>query len=120
MSMPMDPNDLCDGETEFGWGGGQFPPGIANNEGQSRGQDDFGSAYPDIALNASTGDESDNYARAVADRRTDPTDPDSNRDFETYGNPDRFGAQPALVQAAPQRNSPTREEWEQQKLQRKP
>ena len=115
--MPMDPDELGDGPTEFGWGGGMFPPGIAAGEGQSNGQDDFADPYPDILPKA--GDESDNYARAVADRRTDPTDPDSGRDFESLGNPDRFGGQPPLVRAPAQPNQSYREPLEDQKLERK-
>ena len=118
--MAIDPKDIGDGETEFGWGPGQFPPGIANNEGQTLHQDDFGEQYPDLGLSALTGDEQDNYARAVADRRTDSTDPNSGRDFETYGNPDRFGAGPALIRAETQQNRPTIEHEDIPGLQRKP
>ena len=102
--MSMDPNDLdsLEGESEYTWGYGLFPPGIADNEGQLEHQDDFGDNL-DPQTNK-IGDVSDNYARAVADRRTDPTDPDSNRDFTSLGNPDRFGAQPPLVRAQPQEN----------------
>lgn len=119
MTVPMDPKDICDGPTEFSYGGGQFGPGIANNEGQSRHQDDFGEQYPDLGLSADGQTEEDNYARAVADRRTDPTDPTSGRDFETLGNPDRYGAQPPLVQASPESNRPDRPELADNKLQRK-
>lgn len=118
-NMPMDPKDCSDGPTEFGYGAGMFPPGIAQNEGQRREQDDFGSAYPDMALDASTGDESDNYARAVADRRTDPTDPLSGRDFDALGNPDRYGAAPPLVREYPQPNSPDKPEPVENRLERR-
>lgn len=103
--MSMDPNDLnsLEGEdSEYTWGYGLFPPGIADNEGQLEHQDDFGDNL-DPQTNK-IGDVSDNYARAVADRRTDPTDPDSNRDFNSAGNPDRFGGQPPLVRDTPQPN----------------
>jgi hypothetical protein len=103
MTIPMDPNDLNDeGPTEYSWGPGLFPPGIANNEGQTKPQDDFGENL--IAKTVRIGDVKDNYARAVADRRTDPTDPESNRDFETLGNPDRFGGNPPLIRSEPQPN----------------
>lgn len=106
MTTPMDPNNLNNlGNSEFSWGPGLFPPGIANNEGQTKQQDDFG-ANMKPAVNADGATLFDNYARAVADRRTDPCDPESNRDFETLGNVDRFGANPALVQADPQPNVP--------------
>lgn len=100
--MSMDPTDIGDGPSEYSWGPGLFPPGIADNEGQRQYQDDFGDNL--IPQTQKIGDSSDNYARAVADRRTDPTDPDSNRDFESCGNPDRFGANPPLVRAETQRN----------------
>jgi hypothetical protein len=116
--LPMDPNDLTDGLTEYGWGPGMFPPGIANNEGQTREQDDFGAEYPDLGLDARTGSAEDNYARAVADRRTDPTDQNSARDFEALGNPDRFGGQPPLVQAPTQPNRSQKPEMVEQKLKR--
>lgn len=100
MTAPLDPHDYSsDGPTEFSWGPGLFPPGVAQNEGQRKHQGNFGQyAYP--PMNAP--DKVDNYARAVADRRTDPTDPESGRDFETLGNPDRYGPNPPLVQADPQ------------------
>lgn len=102
MSQPMDPKNLPDGESEYGWGAGLFPPGIAGGEGQKKQQDDFGANMkPPMKP---TGSKDDNYARAVADRRTDSLDPDSNRDFEVYGNTDRYGANPALVQAPTQKN----------------
>lgn len=121
MSQPLDPNDLSDdGPSEYGWGPGLFPPGIANNEGQSRQQDDFGINMVPPRLRDKAGDASDNYARAVADRRTDPTDPESGRDFETLGNPDRFGGQPPLVRAQPQPNRSRRQEPPPNRLERKP
>lgn len=101
MTAPMDPYDYShsDGPTEFSWGAGLFPPGVAENEGQRRHQDNFGElAYPQL----NGPDKQDNWARAVADRRTDPTDPESGRDFETLGNPDRYGPNPPLVQELPQ------------------
>lgn len=117
--MPLDPNDLPDGPSEYGWGQGMFPPGIANNEGQRRPQDDFGENMVPPRLRERAGDASDNYARAVADRRTDPTDPESGRDFETAGNPDRFGAAPPLVREDPVPNRSCREEPPQKRLKRK-
>jgi len=119
--MPLDPENLeaLDGNSEHSWGPGMFPPGIANNEGQSRHQGDFGlNMYPprgrDIA-----GDQLDNYARAVADRRTDSLDPTSERDFETLGNPDRYGGQPALVRDEPESTRPTPQPEIRPKLERK-
>lgn len=94
--FPMNPNNMPDNGSEMDWGPGMFPPGIANNEGQHSNQDNFGDNMVPPQFEGAI---NDNFARAVADRRTDPTDPESNRDFETCGNPDRFGAQPPLVQA---------------------
>lgn len=108
MTAPMDPNELEDGPTEFSYGPGMFQPGIANNEGQSAQQDDFGADYGHLGLARNGLTEEDQYARLVADRRTDPTDPDSGRDFETCGNPDRFGPNPPLVQADPEPNKRTK------------
>lgn len=113
----MDPNDMGDGPTEFGWGPGIFPPGIANNEGQRKPQDDFGENM--IPQTKRVGAHNDNYARAVADRRTDATDPESNRDFDALGNPDRYGGQPPLVRAEPQPNIPTEQEEIEWKLERR-
>lgn len=84
MTAPMDPNNMEDGPTEFSWGAGIFPPGISDTKGNSFGPEGIG-------------DIDDNYANAVADRRTDSTDPDSGRDFYTLGNPDRFGPNPPLI-----------------------
>lgn len=92
--MPMDPKNPPDGPSEFGWGAGLFPPGVADTAGP-----DFGEDYPDVIAQQPPRTHQDNYARAVADRRTDPVDPESGRDFKTYGNPDRYGPNPALVQA---------------------
>jgi hypothetical protein len=101
--QPLDPNDPdLNEESEYGWGLGLFPPGIADGEGQTQHQDDFGDNL--LPQTDKVGDFTDNYARAVADRRTDPTDPNSNRDFESYGNPDRFGGNPPLVRGKPQPN----------------
>lgn len=102
MTAPLDPLNPPDDETEFGYGPGMFAPGVANNEGQSREQGDFGENYGNQGLARKGGTDEDNFARAVADRRTDPTDPDSGRDFESCGNPDRFGPQPPLVRAEPE------------------
>lgn len=107
MTAPLDPDELPDGPTEFGYGDGMFAPGVANNEGQSRPQDDFGADYGRYGLARQGNTEEDNYARAVADRRTDPTDPESGRDFETCGNPDRYGGQPPLIREDPQPNRRT-------------
>lgn len=118
VTVPLDPNRDYDGESEYCWGPGLFPPGIANGEGQSRQQDDFGDNLPHQT--PKIGDADDNYARAVADRRTDPTDPDSNRDFETLGNPDRYGGAPPLVRAQPQPNRSQHPEPSEWKLKRAP
>lgn len=118
MSQPMDPNRLPDGESEYGWGAGLFPPGIAAGEGQKKQQDDFGANMkPPVKP---IGAHNDNYARAVADRRTDSTDPNSNRDFECYGNTDRYGANPALVQADTQKNVSQHPTVTPSKMERKP
>lgn len=115
----LDPENLPDGNSEYSWGKGMFPPGIANNEGQSQQQDDFGlNMYPPNSRE-NAGAHNDNYARMVADRRTDSTDPSSGRDFESLGNPDRFGANPALVKADTEPNKSQRKEPQQNKLQRR-
>ena len=103
MTQPLDPHDESElPGGEFSYGPGLFPPGIANNEGQSLEQDDFGdNMHPPTK---GVGSIEDNYARAVADRRTDTTDPESNRDFETLGNADRYGGNPPLVRADTQAN----------------
>jgi hypothetical protein len=118
MRRPLDPNAEFDGNSEYSWGPGLFPPGIADNEGQRRQQDDFGNNL--VPQTNPIGDSRDNYARAVADRRTDSTDGNSQRDFETLGNPDRYGGQPPLVQARTERNATKpvrRRPW---RLERKP
>lgn len=89
---PRDPN-LTNAESEFGWGPGMFPPGVADTAGP-----DFGERH---GIRSTPTTNQDNYARTVADRRTDPTDPTSERDFKALGNPDRFGAQPPLVRSRP-------------------
>lgn len=107
--MPLDPNNLDETSgSEYCWGAGMFPPGIADGEGQTRQQDDFGNNM--IPQTNKIGASDDNYARAVADRRTDSTDPDSQRDFESCGNTDRFGSAPPLVQAKPEPNKSQRKE----------
>lgn len=115
--QPLDPNNLADGPSEYGWGAGLFPPGIADNEGQRHPQDDFGDNL--IPQTNRIGAHNDNYARMVADRRTDSLDPDSNRDFETLGNPDRYGGAPPLVRDKPQPNRSQRTELPQKRLERK-
>lgn len=119
MSTPLDPDNLPDGNSEYCWGEGMFPPGIANGEGQSRQQDDFGINMIPPNIREKSGAYNDNYARLVADRRTDPTDPDSGRDFETTGNPDRFGAAPPLVRADTEPNINKRYEPPPNRLERK-
>lgn len=104
MTNAMDPNDpgIYDGESEYGYGEGLFAPGVAENEGQRDPQDDFGdNLFP---MTPKVGSFDDNYARMVADKRTDPTDPNSGRDFNALGNPDRYGGQPPLVRAKTQEN----------------
>lgn len=101
MSYPLDPNNLPDGPSEYSWSAGLFPPGIANNEGQANSQDNFGDNMipPQYEESANS-----NYARAVADRRTDPVDPDSQRDFTVAGLVDRYGPNHPLVKAPTQEN----------------
>lgn len=118
MPRPLDPNAEFDGNSEYSWGPGLFPPGIAENEGQSRPQDDFGDNM--IPQTEKVGSHNDNYARMVADRRTDSLDPDSGRDFQSWGNPDRYGPNPALVKAAPERNVSQRRNPPPNRLERKP
>jgi len=98
MTTPRDPSDTgwFNQPSEYSWG-----PGMVNPANVT-GEPDYGSELPHPALES----ESANYERAVADRRTDSTDPASDRDFTTLGNPDRYGAQPPLVQAKPQKQAP--------------
>jgi hypothetical protein len=117
MTAPLDPNKPFDGPSEFSWGKGMFPPGIANNEGQRHAQDDFGNNL--VPQTNRIGDARDNYARAVADRRTDATDPDSYRDFESLGNTDRYGAAPPLVREPPVPNINQRQDPKPSKMERK-
>ena len=120
MTQPLDPNDMEDGPSEFSWGPGLFPPGIADGEGQAHRQDDFGdNLRPTTNRIGAVGD---NYARAVAHRRTDSTDPESGRDFTTFGNPDRYGPNPALIKANTEPNVSQRVDNEPglPPLQRKP
>lgn len=119
MTQPMDPANIKDLEGgEYSYGMGLFPPGVAANEGQSQYQDDFG-ANMRPAVYADGESLADNYARAVADRRTDPCDAASSRDFETLGNCDRFGAGPPLVRAKPVSNSSPYEQVEFNKTPRR-
>jgi hypothetical protein len=122
--MPLDPTAAYDGPSEYCWGKGLFPPGIADNEGQTRQQQDFGEELPFNPI----GDRRDQYARLVADKRTDSIDPESDRDFESLGNPDRFGGQPPLIREQPQPNTPAADSpriqapqvrWEPTPLERK-
>lgn len=110
MKQPMDPHNLDNpGESEYSWGTGMFPPGVAANEAQRRPQDNFGDNMVPPQLDR--GDtHQDNYARQVADRRTDTTDPNSNRDFDELGNVDRYGANPPLIRAKPVRNVSQRQD----------
>ena len=118
MKQPLDPNAMNNpGESEYSWGPGLFPPGIANNEGQSKAQDDFGINM--VPPTKPIGSSNDNYARAVADRRTDVTDPESGRDFEALGNTDRYGAAPPLVRGKTQPNVSQRQDPPQNTTPRK-
>lgn len=119
MRQPLDPHNQNDpGASEFSWGSGLFPPGVANNEGQRRPQDDFGNhMVPSAAADGTS--HQDNYARQVADRRTDTTDESSGRDFTTLGNTDRYGANPPLVRSKPQPDKSQRKDPPLNKMQRK-
>ena len=111
--MPMDPNEIdLSEESEYGYGLGLFPPGVANNIGQKQEQGDFGENYPTQGLSANGLGSDDIYAIAVADRRTDPVDPTSTRDFSELGNPDRYGAQPPLVREPPKSTKSQRRDRE--------
>jgi len=99
MTQPLDPNRAFDGGSEYSWGRGLFPPGIANGEGQQQQQADFGEHM--VPVTNPIGAHNDQYARMVADRRTDAMDEESTRDFESLGNPDRYGAAPPLVRETP-------------------
>ena len=96
MTRPMEPGGTP-GPSEYSWGAGLVNPSIIN------GQPNYGEDLPFPEAE----DIHDNWAAAVADRRTDSTDPDSNRDFTTMGNPDRYGANPPLVKESPKKQPPT-------------
>ncbi len=119
--MPLDPHSdaTFDGPSEFCWGPGMFPPGVAQNEGQARAQDDFGVNMVPPRVAERQGSHGDNYARMVADRRTDSLDPESNRDFDSLGNTDRYGASPPLVRADTQPNISQHPVVEKAKMERK-
>lgn len=104
----MDPRNIPDEVSEYCWGPGLFPPGIASNEGQLEEQDDFGKGIPGNLGESSNS----NYARMVADKRTDAMDETSGRDFSTLGNVDRYGGNPPLVRAPAVPNEPLAEEIE--------
>lgn len=110
MSHPLDPNNPPDGPSEFSWGIGLFPPGVANNIGQSSPQADFGADYASQGLAAVN--PPDGYALAVAMRRMDTLDPAAEIDFEVEGNVDRYGPGPELVREPVQSNVPWWEEFE--------
>ena len=96
MTRPMEPGSTP-GASEYSWGAGMVNPTVPTE------QPNYGE---DLPFPEAT-DVHDNWAAAVADRRTDSTDADSNRDYSSLGNPDRYGGQPALVQEQPRRQSPT-------------
>jgi hypothetical protein len=104
MTQPMerDPIRGVPGNSEFSWGPGLVPPGVARGLGQRRRQDDFGAILP--GNQGQPQGDMDQWAQAVAERRTDVVDPESNIDMESLGNLDRYGANPPLVQAQPERN----------------
>lgn len=97
MTRPMEPGGTP-GPSEYSYGAGLVNPSIINGQPDYQ---DGNTPFPQ------EDDIHDNWARAVADRRIDSTDPTSERDFTTYGNPDRYGANPALVQESPRKESPT-------------
>jgi len=97
MTRPMEPGGTP-GASEYSWGPGLVNPSIINGQPDYQ---DGNTPFPQ------EDDIHDNWARAVADRRTDSTDPTSERDFETLGNPDRYGGQPKLVQVRPRKESAT-------------
>lgn len=115
--MSRDPKEAAraDGPSEFDYGPGMFRPGIADTNGP-----DFGAQYPNVVVPQPPRTHEDNYARAVADRRTDTTDPDSGRDFTTLGNPDRYGGQPVLIKATPPDTTPAPRPEGRPPLERKP
>ncbi len=80
--MPKSPGQTP-GSSEMSWGEGMFPDEAKNFAGIAPGTD--------------VTDDYDQYRSAVAERRTDSTDPTSVASLADKGNPDRFGGQPALV-----------------------
>ena len=91
MTAPRDPTVESDGGSEYDYGKGIVNP-------SHLGQPDYGSRGNGHPLLPS---EEENFNNAVADRRTDSTDPGSTRDFATAGNPDRYGPNPALIKEKP-------------------
>lgn len=95
MTTPMNPDsENYAGPSEYSYGKGLVGPRNV----------DYGENLPFPKLEENEGDAWEN---AVADRRTDSTDPDSGRDFTTFGNPDRYGAQPSLQQETIKREPAT-------------
>ena len=86
MTLPRDDNAPL-GESEMSWGPGMFPHPDSNFQ---RGRLPFPEEVPI----------DDHFQQAVAERRSDSTVADeTTRDLLfAKGNPDRFGAGPALVQ----------------------
>ena len=100
MTLPQDMSKEL-GESEMSWGPGMFPN--PNSNFQS-GRLPFPEAEPI----------DQNYRDLVAERRSDSTVGDETIDDLTFakGNPDRFGAQPALVRTSanlPPKNFPVPE-----------
>lgn len=96
MTRPMEPGGTP-GASEYSWG-----PGLVNPTVETK-TPNYGTELPFPEIE----DKNDNWAAAVADRRTDSTDPTSGRDYSSLGNPDRYGANPALIQVHPKKEPRT-------------
>lgn len=92
MTLPLDPSTPV-GNTEMSWGPGLFPHPNSNFQAGR-------TPFPEVD------DIRDNFRTAVADRRSDSTDPEGVVGEDLLfveGNPDRYGGQPKIVREAEQR-----------------
>lgn len=101
MTLPLDPSGAV-GESEMSWGPGLFPNKNSNFGKNGSGRGSSAIPFPE------TEPIDDNFQKAVAARRTDSTvgDETDEQMMIAEGNPDRFGAQPPLVQT-PVNQSPS-------------
>ena len=97
------------GESEYCWGPGMFPhPKVDYDDGRS--------LFPSGATTLT-----DQLLRMVADKRTDSAKPDAALEYEgkeAWGNPDRYGPNPAPVRVTGIMQPATVYQEEELKIQR--